>query len=93
MWRAMIVRIAGEGRWRVPDGRARELLREDFRLMRAVQDEREVDYRHQLLAICRYVRRHGQRLAPSAHDADLTIPSPEMTLAETADLLAEQPGL
>jgi hypothetical protein len=89
----MIVRIAGEGRWRVPDGRSRELLREDFRLMRAVHDEREVDYRHQLLAICRYVRQHGQHLAPSAHDADLTIPSAEMTLAETADLLAEQPGL
>ena len=52
----MIVRIAGEGRWRVPDGRSRELLREDFLLARAVHDEREVDYRQQLLAICRYVR-------------------------------------
>jgi hypothetical protein len=89
----MIVRIAGEGRWHLPDGQSRQLLREDFRLMRAVEDEREVDYRHQLLAICRYVRQHGQRLAPSAHDADLTIPSPEMTLAQTVDLLAEQPGL
>ncbi len=89
----MIVRIAGEGRWRVPDGRSRELLREDFLLARAVHDEREIDYRQQLLAICRYVRRHGQRLGPSAHGADLTIPSPEMTLAETADLLSEHPGL
>jgi hypothetical protein len=89
----MIVRIAGEGRWHVPDGRSGDLLREDFLLARAVHDEREADYRHRLLAICRYVRRHGQRLAPSALGADLTIPSPEMTLAETADLLAEHPGL
>ena len=73
----MIVRIAGEGRWRVPDGRSAELLREDLRLMCAVDDE----------------RRHGQPLPPGAHLADLTIPSPQMTLAETVELLAERSSL
>ncbi|MDP9257470.1 MAG: hypothetical protein M3Q31_13055 [Actinomycetota bacterium] len=89
----MIVRIAGEGRWRIADGRARELLAEDLRLLRAVDDECEVDYRYQLLALCRYVRQHGQRLPSVARGADLTIPSPEMTLAETVELLAERSGL
>jgi hypothetical protein len=89
----MIVRIAGEGRWRLPDGRARALLAEDLRLMRAVDDEREADYHYQVLALCRYVRQHGQRLPTVARGADLTIPSPQMTLAETIELLSEQPSL
>jgi hypothetical protein len=89
----VIVRIAGEGRWRLADDRARRLLDDDFRLMRAVEDERELDYRYLLLGLCRYVRVHGQQLPACAQAADLTLPSPEMTIAETAELLAEQPSL
>jgi hypothetical protein len=89
----MIVRIAGEGRWRLSDGRARALLAEDLRLMRAVDDEREADYHYQVLALCRFVRQHGERLPAVARDADVTIPSPQMTLAETIELLSEQPSL
>jgi hypothetical protein len=89
----MIVRIAGEGRWRLADGRARALLAEDLRLMCAVDDEREVDYHYQVLALCRYVRQHGQPLPAVARDADITIPSPQMSLAETIELLSERPGL
>jgi hypothetical protein len=69
------------------------MLREDLRLMRAVDDERETEYRHQLLSLCRYVHRHGQRLPPGAQVANLTIPSPQMTLAETVELLAERSSL
>ena len=61
--------------------------------MCAVDDERETEYRHQLLGLCRFVRRHGQPLPPGAHLADLTIPSPQMTLAETVELLAERSSL
>ena len=42
--------------------------------MCAVDDERETEYRHQLLGLCRFVRRHGQPLPPGAHLADLTHP-------------------
>ena len=49
--------------------------------MRAVDDERETEYRHQLLSLCRYVHRHGQRLPPGAQVANLTIPSALATLA------------
>ena len=86
----VIVRIAGKGRWRVPDVHSADLLREDLRLMRAFDDERETEYRHQLLSLCRYVRR---RLEPGAQVADLSIPSPQMTLAKTVELLAERSGL
>jgi hypothetical protein len=90
---AVIVRIAGERRWRIAVARARELLAEDLRLVRAVDDERDVDYRYQLLALCRYVRQYGQRLPALRAAPTSRSPSPEMTLAETVELLAERSGL
>ncbi|MDX6630085.1 MAG: hypothetical protein QOH00_2331 [Gaiellales bacterium] len=91
-WR-VIVRIAGEGRWRLADEVAKKLMDDDLRMMRAVDAEHEVEYRYLLLALCRYIRQRGQRLPAGAQPADITVPSPEMTLAETSELLSERPGL
>jgi hypothetical protein len=89
----MIVRIAGEGRWRLADDAARRLLADDLRLMRAVDESREVEYEYLLVALCRYVRVHGERVSDVADgEADITVPSPDMSLDETIELLS-QPGL
>lgn len=90
----MIVRIAGEGRWRLGDEAAKQLLADDLRLMLAVDDQREVEYGYLLVALCRFVRSHGQNLsADDDGEADITVPSPQMSLAETIDLLSERRGL
>jgi hypothetical protein len=93
----VIVRISGEGRWRLPDELAPRLIDDELRVMRAAgeaageQDESE--YRYLLLALCRYVRQCGVPLPNAAQAAHMTIPSPAMTLEETVAMLAEPPTL
>jgi hypothetical protein len=61
--------------------------------MRAVDDQRDVEYEYLLVALCRYVRSHGENLSPDEGGADITVPSPQMPLAEAIELLSEQRGL
>ena len=89
----MIVRISGEGRWRLPDELAARLIDDELRIMRAAGEQDESEYRYLLLALCRYVRQCGVPLPNAAQPAHMTIPSPAMTLEETVAMLAEPPAL
>jgi hypothetical protein len=89
----VIVRIAGEGHWRLADAEARRLLADDLRLMRAVDDSRDVEYEYLLVALCRFVRMRGEPVHDGGGEADITIPSPDMSLEETIDLLAQHGSL
>jgi hypothetical protein len=89
----IIARIAGEGRWSLEGPSAEKIMEDDRLLSRAVDDEREVEYRYLLAALCRYVRTNGRHLSIGAGDADVTIPSPAMSLEEVVELLSERANL
>ncbi len=87
----MIVRIMGEGQYRVDDALAERLNELDDRAMEALdrQDEAELDgYLDQMAQL---VRTEGSRLADDDLTAsDAVVPPSDLTLAETAKLLSEE---
>ena len=56
----VIVRIAGEGRWLLPDVAEQDLLLLDNAVTLAVDEFREDEYERLLLGICAFVRQHGE---------------------------------
>jgi len=91
----MIVRIAGEGRWLLTEDQTQRLLADDGRLIRAVEEGREVEYQSLLVALCRYVRSHGECVSAADFrgDADMTVPPPRMSMVEIGEVLSKRPGL
>jgi hypothetical protein len=87
----MIVRIMGEGQYRVDDALAERLNELDDRAMEALdrQDEAELD--GYLDEMAQLVRTEGSRLADDDLSAsDTVVPPSDLTLAETAKLLSEE---
>jgi hypothetical protein len=93
--RPMIVRIAGEGRWSLPNASEGDLRVLDNALTRAVDDVREDEYERLLAGVCAFVRRRGIAIAPHdrAGGADITVPPPGLPLAGAVDALYDGPGL
>jgi hypothetical protein len=87
----MIVRIMGEGQYRVDDALTERLNELDDRAMEALdrQDEAELDgYLDQMAQL---VRSEGSRLPDDDLSAsDAVVPPSDLTLAETAKLLSEE---
>jgi hypothetical protein len=87
----MIVRIMGEGQYRVDDAIAERLNGLDDRAMEAIdrQDEAELD--RYLDEMAELVRREGSRLPDDdLSPSDAVVPPSDLTLAETAKLLSEE---
>ncbi len=87
----MIVRIMGEGQYRVDDALAERLNELDDRAMEALdrQDEAELD--RYLDEMAQLVRNEGSRLPDDDLSAsDAVVPPSDLTLAETAKLLSEE---
>jgi hypothetical protein len=87
----MIVRIMGEGQYRVEDAIAERLNELDDRAMKAIdrQDEAELD--RYLDEMAELVRSEGSRLPDDDLSAsDAVVPPIDLTLAETAKLLSEE---
>ncbi len=87
----MIVRLMGEGQYRVDDALAERLNELDDRAMEALdrQDEAELD--GYLDEMAQLVRTEGSRLADDDLSAsDAVVPPSDLTLAETAKLLSEE---
>ena len=83
----MIVRVMGEGQWRVDDGLRDELNRLDEEALGALQreDEREVD--RILEQMAELVRSRGEQLPPEdLSPSDAIIPPSDLTLEETREL-------
>jgi hypothetical protein len=84
----MIVRIMGEGQWRVDDDVARRLNELDEKVGRAVEGGDEAGLRRGLRELADVVRESGVRL----DDADLSpsdaiVPPEDLTLDEARELL------
>jgi hypothetical protein len=87
----MIVRIMGEGQYRVDDAIAERLNELDDRAMESIdrQDEAELD--RYLDEMADLVRREGSRLPDDdLSPSDAVVPPSDLTLAETAKLLSEE---
>jgi hypothetical protein len=91
----LIVRIAGEGRWRLPSAAEGGLRLLDNAVTRAVDDVREDEYERLLAGLCAFVRGRGEVLedVDRAGEADITVPPPDLSLAGAVDALFDAGGL
>jgi chromosome condensin MukBEF complex kleisin-like MukF subunit len=87
----MIVRIMGEGQYRVDDAIAERLNELDDRAMEAIERQDEAELDRYLDEMAELVRGDGSRLPDDdLSPSDAVVPPSDLTLAETAKLLSEE---
>jgi hypothetical protein len=85
----MIVRIMGEGQWKLPDERLPELNEVDAKLETAVSGNDEDGFRTAFGALLEVVRGSGEKLPDDdLHDSDVILPPADSTLAEMKELIS-----
>ncbi|MFD7443459.1 hypothetical protein [Streptomyces sp. NPDC059909] len=86
----MIVRIMGEGQWRVDDCHFVELNKLDDELLAEMESGDGTAFRGTLCALLDAVRRFGAPLPDdSLEPSELILPSPDATLEEVRDMLSD----
>ncbi|MEU2431686.1 MULTISPECIES: PspA-associated protein PspAA [unclassified Streptomyces] len=86
----MIVRIMGEGQWRVDDSHFVELNRLDDELLAEMESGDKDGFRRTLCALLDAVRHCGAMMPDdSLEPSELILPSPEATLDEVRDMLSD----
>jgi hypothetical protein len=86
----VIVRLMGEGQYRIDEDLHRELDRLDDRALAALDAEDEVELDARLDDMWRLVRERGERLPDEdLHPSELLVPPSDLTLDETRRLFAE----
>ncbi len=87
----MIVRLMGEGQFRIDEGLHRDLDALDERAVAALDAEDEVELDARLDDMWRLVRERGERLPDDDLDAsDLLVPPSDLTLEETRRLFSDE---
>ncbi|MBA3842776.1 MAG: hypothetical protein H0X39_09185 [Actinobacteria bacterium] len=85
----MIVRLMGEGQWRVDDGLAARLNELDEQVSRAVESADEALLWHALQALADEVRNSGEKLPDEdLSPSDAIIPPEDLSLEEATELLS-----
>jgi hypothetical protein len=83
----VIVRISGEGQWRVGDDVARELDTLDNRIVAAVEHGDEADFHRLFADLCSAVRDRGERLGEDHLEGSaVIIPPADLSLEEARAL-------
>ena len=86
----MIVRLLGEGQFRIPDSVRRMLEEFDNQIERAVDAGDERALWHGLRALADAVREHGTKLADDELcPSDAVIPPEDLSLEEARELIAD----
>jgi PspAA-like protein len=86
----MIVRILGEGQFRVDDAAATELNRLDAELEAAVERNDEAGLRASLDTLLSHVRDHGAEVPPdSLEPSELIVPHEGSSMDEVRKLLSD----
>lgn len=86
----MIVRILGEGQWRLPDDALEEINQLDAALEGALDGD-EAGFRTALTALLDRVRTAGAHLADEElEESDVVLPHSEATPADVRDLLTDE---
>ncbi|TWD83265.1 hypothetical protein FB561_4426 [Kribbella amoyensis] len=84
----MIVRIMGEGQWRLADEKLEELNAVDTDLEKAVSAGDEDGFRTAFAALLTFVR-SGERVPDDElHDSDAILPPGDSSLAEMRELIS-----
>ncbi|MDQ4084644.1 MAG: hypothetical protein M3165_02395 [Actinomycetota bacterium] len=87
----MIVRILGEGQWRVDDGDVDALNPLDEKVERAVEASDEGAFRPALEDLLAAVRRSGSQVGlDELVDSDLILPPADASIEEVRDLLSDE---
>ncbi len=90
----MIVRLMGEGQYRVDDALVERLNELDSQAMAALERDDEAELDRRLDQMWREVRARGERLADEdLRPSDIVIPPSDLTLEETRQLVSEEHGL
>jgi hypothetical protein len=85
----MIVRVLGEGQWRVDDALRDRLNELDDQVAKAVDDGDEDALRRSLAALADAVRSGGERLAADDLSAsDAIVPPEDLSLDEARELMS-----
>ena len=86
----MIIRILGQGQYRVDDAALAAINELDATLLTAVQ-EMETSYQAHAKALADAVAKHGSPLAVDEFvPSDAVVPGPDTTLAEALNLLTDE---
>ena len=87
----MIVRILGEGQFRVDDAAAADLNRLDADLETAVEHSDEAAFADALALLLAQVRTHGSPLPPDIlESSDLILPHQDSSMDEVRKLLTDE---
>ncbi|HEY3001635.1 MAG TPA: hypothetical protein VGJ44_04740 [Kribbellaceae bacterium] len=85
----MIVRIMGEGQWKLADESVAELNEVDSQLEAAVSASDQDGFEQSFAALLELVRGKGEKLPDDAlHDSDVILPPVDSTLAEMRELIS-----
>lgn len=83
----MIIRLMGEGQYRVPDEFQAELNRIDTAAGEAISAGDEAELRNRLEELVKTVREHGERLDDThLSGSDAIIPPPDLSIEEAREL-------
>ncbi|MGW2601725.1 PspA-associated protein PspAA [Streptomyces klenkii] len=86
----MIVRIMGEGQWKLDDGHFAELNKLDDELLEEMESGDESGFRRTLGSLLDAVRRLGTPLPDDALEpSELILPAPDATLDEVREMLSD----
>ncbi|MFH9721716.1 hypothetical protein ACH4M4_01945 [Streptomyces sp. NPDC017254] len=86
----MIVRIMGEGQWKLADSHLVELNRLDDELLEEMESGDEDGFRRTLNALLDEVRRTGAPLPDEALEpSELILPAPDAGLDEVREMLSD----
>ena len=87
----MIVRILGEGQFKVDDSAVAELNRLDSELESAVDRDNEAAFTAALRALLEEVRAQGSPLpADALESSDLILPPPDASMDEVRQMLTDE---
>ncbi len=83
----MIIRIMGEGQFRVDSALFDTLNTIDNRIVEEVQKGNRQEYERSLAELIGYIQREGQRIVDTELvESDIIVPPADMTLAEARDV-------
>jgi hypothetical protein len=85
----MIVRIMGEGQWKLADDRVDALNEVDDKLEAALSASDQGGFETTFKALLDLVRHSGEKLSDDdLHDSDVILPPSDSTLAEVKELIS-----
>ncbi len=83
----MIIRIMGEGQYRVPDGLCNELNRIDNRIVALVTEGKAKEFRKELVKLISEIREKGEAIeAEEILESNIIVPPEDLSFEEAKDI-------